>query len=427
MLLRQIDIRASRDNVNLAAGPAKKIDGHVQKTLLMLGGSAAQVAGIRYARQRGYHVVLCDYLPDNPGRQLADEYYGASTTDLDAVLQLARKLRIDGIVAYGSDPAAVTAAYVGNALGLPSNPYQSVVTLARKDLFRAFLADNGFNTPRFRTFTTPAEAAAKAAGLDWPVVVKPVDSSGSKGVSIVRDRQDLPAACETALSFARFKAGIVEEYVQTDSPLQLEGDGFVCDGCLVFRAFCDGNFDPLGSPVVPIGVTFPSIYGKEIQDRAHADIQRLLSLLRIERGALNFDIRVDRQGRIFLIEIGPRNGGNLLPQVIQRATGVDLNDYIFRSALDLDCSDLTMAPIVGYHGSYVLHTNRDGIFRGVAFSDAIEPHIRAREIWATPGQPVRRFDGSHQTLGLLMLEFESFAQMRDAMLHMEQHVAVLLG
>lgn len=96
------------------------------KTLLMLGGSDTQVHAIERARELGIRVVTCDNRPQNPGYPLADEYYEVSTTNLDGVLDLARRLRVDGVLAYASDPAALTAAYVVERLGLPGDPLESV-------------------------------------------------------------------------------------------------------------------------------------------------------------------------------------------------------------------------------------------------------------------------------------------------------------
>jgi biotin carboxylase len=396
--------------------------------ILMLGGSVSQLPALRRAHDLGYEVILCDYLPDNPGQKFADQYLNVSSTDLEAVLQVARDRRIDGIVAYASDPAAATAAYVGNALGLPSNPYQSVSILTRKDLFRRFLTDNGFNAPNWRSCATLDEARRTLAELVLPVVVKPVDSSGSRGVTVIDTVGAIDTAFTSAMGFARYKCVIIEEFIRTDyAQLQMEGDGFVVDGRLVFRAFCDGNFDLLANPLVPFGVTFPSVYAKEVQDRAHAEIQRVIDALKMRHGALNFDIRVGSDGRVFLLEIGPRNGGNLLPVVIERATGVDLIDYTFRSALGLDCSDLRMADIKGNHASFVIHARQDGILRQVSFSDEIERRIKFKDVWCKPGQQVYRFDGSHRALGNLLLEFDSFAQMRSTMEHMDRHVTVSLA
>ena len=102
----------------------------MQKRILFLGGSAFQIPPIKYTKEQGHYVITCDYLPDNPGHEYADEYYNISTTDKEAILDLAKKLNFDGIVAYASDPAAPTQAYVGNKLGLPSNPYESVLVFS---------------------------------------------------------------------------------------------------------------------------------------------------------------------------------------------------------------------------------------------------------------------------------------------------------
>ena len=82
------------------------------KKLLMLGGSMQQIPAIRRAKEMGHYVITCDYLPDNPGHKYSDEFYNESTTDLEGVLAVAEQLKIDGIVAYASDPAAPTAAYL---------------------------------------------------------------------------------------------------------------------------------------------------------------------------------------------------------------------------------------------------------------------------------------------------------------------------
>lgn len=117
------------------------------KKILLLGGSAQQVVAIETAKKLGYYTVLCDYLTDNPGQYVADKFYLVSTTDKGAILEVAQKEKVDGVLAYASDPAAPTAAYVGEKLKLPTNPYSAVEILCNKDRFRAFLHDHGFNAP----------------------------------------------------------------------------------------------------------------------------------------------------------------------------------------------------------------------------------------------------------------------------------------
>lgn len=95
------------------------------KKLLLLGGSAQQVIAIETAKKLGYYTVLCDYLNDNPGQYHADKFYLVSTTDKDAVLKVAMEESVSGVLAYASDPAAPTAAYVAEKMGIPGNPYES--------------------------------------------------------------------------------------------------------------------------------------------------------------------------------------------------------------------------------------------------------------------------------------------------------------
>ena len=109
------------------------------KKILLLGGSAQQVPVIEKAKQLGYYTILCDYLPDNPGQYVADKFYPVSTTDKEPVLEIAEREQVNGVLAYASDPAAPTAAYVAEKMGLPGNPYQSVEILCNKDRFRKFL------------------------------------------------------------------------------------------------------------------------------------------------------------------------------------------------------------------------------------------------------------------------------------------------
>ena len=123
------------------------------KKILLLGGSAQQVIAIETAKKLGYYTILCDYLTDNPGQNVADKFFLESTTDKEKILQIAESEKIDGIVAYASDPAAPTAAFVAEKLGLPTNPYSSVNILCNKDKFREFLKNNGFNTPLAKGFT----------------------------------------------------------------------------------------------------------------------------------------------------------------------------------------------------------------------------------------------------------------------------------
>ena len=203
------------------------------KKILMLGGSAAQVVAIRKAKELGYYTVLCDYLPDNPGQYAADKFYQVSTIDREAVLRVARAEAVDGVIAYASDPAAPTAAYVAEKMGLPTNPLRAVEILCNKDLFRAFLSSHGFNTPKAAGFDDRTEALNSLGSFRLPVIVKPVDSSGSKGATVLRNPDKAGEAVDFAFSFSRAHRIIIEEFIVKKHPYLIGGDIFVSDGKVI--------------------------------------------------------------------------------------------------------------------------------------------------------------------------------------------------
>ena len=398
----------------------------MKKRILLLGGSYFQVPVIQYAKAAGHHVVTCDYLPDNPGHRYADEYFNVSTTDLDAVLGLARELAVDGIIAYASDPAAPTAAYVAERLGLPGNPYHAVLTLSRKDLYRQFLAEHGFATPQSRSFRSVEEARAGLAMFRFPLVVKPVDSSGSKGVSVIADGEQLATAFAQALGFSRAKLVIIEEYVEK-AGYQIAGDGFLVNGRLAFRLFANEHFNTAGNFLVPVGESFPSVLGAAQQQAVHDEIQRALQILAMRTGALNFDIRIGSDDRIYLMEIGPRNGGNLIPQATRYATGVDMVKATVDAALGLPCNELEVREAQGFYATYIIHADHDGVLQRIEYSREIERATLERELWVEPGGVVEKFDGSNCTLGTMILKFSFKDEMLKCMNDMAQHVRVIVA
>lgn len=394
------------------------------KKLLMLGGAHSQIPVIKAARDLGHYVVTCDYLEDNPGHKYAHEYYNVSTTDKEAVLSLASTLKIDGIVCYASDPAAPTAAYVAEKLGLPSNPYQSVEILSNKDRFREFLKQNNFNVPKAKGYSSIEEAEAEFHSFKMPVMVKPVDSSGSKGVSKIDSIDLLREKVKDALSYSRVKRFIIEEYIEK-SGYHIGGDGFSVDGKFVFRCLANEHFpDSKINPFVPISASWPCALPERIQDKIHHEIQRALNLLNMKTGAYNFDIRIDDKEDIYFIEMGARNGGDLYPQVINYATGIDMVEYTIKAALGENCSDLTMVEPKGYWAVYLLNSQNSGIFKGVDIHEEIQKNIIECELLVNQGEKVSALTGAHAKVGIMILQFSSMDEMLDKVENMTKWVKV---
>ena len=397
------------------------------KRILMLGGSKQQIPIIKLAKEMGHYVITCDYLPENPGHQFADEYHNVSTTDLDGVLELAKGLDLDGIVAYASDPAAPTAAYVADKLGLPGNPYESVKLCTEKDLFRDFLQKHGFNCPVAKGYTTYEEAAADIGRFKFPIMVKPVDSSGSKGVVKVTDPADLKSAVEEALSYSRGKRFIVEEFI-VKKGYQVSGDGFSVDGKLVFTSFGNELYSSFGGTrdYVALGEFWPSLLTAEQKAKVDDELQRLITALGMRTCAYNIEVILDETDTPYVIELAPRNGGSYIPQLIKYATGVDLVKYTILGALGEDCSDLQMAPTTAIVSNYMIMSHKDGVFKDIVFDEEFKKN-NLLDVYCThkAGDTVTAYKNTTDSMGTILFKADSVEKMIEITSNIEKYYSVI--
>ena len=250
------------------------------KKLMILGGSRYALPVIKAAHDLGVYVITADYLPDNIAHKYSDEYCNVSITDMEATLKEAQARNIDGIISFACDPGVVTAAYVAEQMGLPSvGSYEAVSILQNKSHFRAFLAEHGFNVPTAKGYTSIDDALQDVDLFHWPVIVKPTDSAGSKGVNRVDKPEQLSGAIEYALSFSRGKEFIIEDFI-TQKGYSSDTDSFSVNGELKFVSFNSQRFDANAeNPYTPAAFSWPSSMTQEHQKELASEIQRLIKLL----------------------------------------------------------------------------------------------------------------------------------------------------
>ena len=392
----------------------------MNKKIMLLGGNYYQMTATKAAKALGCHVISVDYLPNNPAHKFADEYHNVSTIDKEKILVLAKKLKIDGIWSYASDVSAPTAAYVAEKLGLPTNPLKSVEILTHKDLMRDFLKKNNFNVPDAKSFTDYEGALKFFYSINKAAMIKPVDSSGSKGVSKVTRAEDFRKAYDSAMQYSISKKIIVEEFIQKKG-YKLGGDAFLVDGELKFIGLTDAHVDNI-SPFVPAGNSYPTILPENLQEKVKSEIQRLMNLLDMKIGAINLDVILDKDDNIYILEIAPRNGGNLISDIIKESTDVDLAKYTIMAALGIDCSELTQQPAKKFVSSYVIHSLTDGVFQSLNISDEIRDDVILCDLFVKPGDEVHRFENGGFGIGAMLIKFDSVDKMLYRMDHMEKFV-----
>lgn len=395
------------------------------KKLLLLGGSMQQVVAIEKAKELGYYTVLCDFLPDNPGQYASDKFYLVSTTDKEAVLEAAKKENIDGVVAYASDPAAPTAAYVAEKLALPGNPYESVEILCNKDKFRKFLKENGFCTPKAKGYADILEAQEDVESdlYTLPVIVKPVDSSGSKGVRVAYKKNELASAIEFAFSYSRSSRIIIEEFIEKKHKYLIGGDIFVLNGEVVLWGLLNCHRDTEVNPLVPVGKSYPVELEKADVDVVKQTLKSIADKLQIKNCAMNVELVVDRNNRVFPVDVGPRSGGNMIPDLLGDIFGVDVVEMTIKSAMG-EAVSIDIKDSGKYFATHNLHTNKTGILKEIVFSDQVEKYITKKCIYVNSGAQVEYFDNSSKALGIVFLKFDEKEQMDNILENINEHILI---
>ncbi len=383
------------------------------KKILLLGGSAQQVIAIETAKKLGYYTILCDFLTDNPGQYVADKFYLESTTDKDKILEIAQKEKIDGILAYASDPAAPTAAYVAEKLNLPGNPYQSIENLCNKDKFRKFLQENGFNSPKAKGFDGSDNIKENIKDYNFPIIIKPVDSSGSKGVTVLYNGNNLEEAINYAFSFSRKKKIIVEEFIEKKHQYLIGGDLFVYKGKVVLWGLLNCHRDNNVNSLVPVGKSYPLQLEEIDLKNVKETLQNLIDKLNINSCGMNVELIVDKSGKVWPIDIGPRNGGNMIPDLLNMIFNVDLVEMAVKTAMNEEVKNIDINLDIEnvFYATHNLHSKEKGIYKKIKYSEKLEKYIVKKCEYKNEGDNVEYFDNAAKALGIIFLKFDSQNEM----------------
>ena len=398
----------------------------VQKKIMLLGGIHYLLPVIKAAHEQGYYVITADYLPDNIAHKYSDEYVNVSITDKEAVLKAAQEHQIDGLISFGVDPGVVAAAFVQEKVGLPSmGPYESVVILQNKDLFRVFLQEHGFNCPKSKGYSSIEEALADTDWLTWPMIVKPTDSAGSKGVTRVDSISEYEAAVKYAFEKSIKGHIIVEQYLEKVG-CSSDTDSFLLDGKFRFVSFNAQRFDAdAANPYAPSAYTWPSTFSEQ-EAYLTSELQRLMDLLHMNTSVFNIETRIASDGKPYIMECTPRGGGNRLCEMLQYATGVDMITAQVRAAVGDSVGDIEQKPYNGHWAEVILHAPKAGKFVGLEIASSLKAQVIERDLWVMDGDRVEAFHGANDAIGTLVLRFDDKDAMEHAITHQSEWLKIVV-
>jgi biotin carboxylase len=348
---------------------------------------------IRTAKALGYTVFTADNSPSNPGHALADKAFHVDTTDIDGILALVERERIEAVIAACTDVAVPTAARVGARFGLPAPPVAASDILCSKLAFRDFFAS--LDLPRPDHARAPAPTDLFARHPAW--IVKPDRSSGSKGVAIVTNAHELEIRIAEAAAFSANREVIIEELVVG---AQGTCEGVVVDGRVQFHLVLDRQ---TAAPpyTTTTGQLAPSRLTSAGVSRLIAAIERVIEAMEISHCVFDCDF-VCAGDEIYVLEISPRLGGNSITSLVRAVyPGFDLVEYALRLACDDALPPLPSEPptaaavrIFGVSAAGTLTYN-------AAEVEALraEPWVTRLLLDVPPGTAVRAFENSRYRLG----------------------------
>ena len=395
---------------------------------MLLGGLRYLLPVIEAAHRQGYYVITADYLPNNIAHRYSDEYVNVSIVDKDAVLKAAKEHEIDGIISFAVDPGVVSAAYVQEHMHLPQmGSYKSVCILQNKDRLRRFLTKNGFNVPAAKAYSSKQEAMEDKGWIpSFPMIVKPTDSAGSKGVTRIDSYEAYEAALDEAFDKSISGHVIVEEFIEK-AGCSSDTDCFLLDGQLRFVSFNAQRFDEKAfNPYTPAAYSWPSTFTGEQEAYLTSELQRLLSLLKMNTSVFNIETRIGTNGKPYIMECTPRGGGNRLCEILRYATGVDMITAQVRAAVGDMVDKIEQKPYDGHWAEIILHANTDGRFVELRVAEPYSSHVVETDLWVKEGDHVNEFKGANDAIGTLVMKFPTEKELEYALAHLSNWMHVVV-
>ncbi len=296
--------------------------------ILIAGGSHADIPIIQAVKKAGYGVITSGNNPDDLGHQHSDLYVPADYSDPHAVLEVAKAHNIKAIIASANDFSALSCAYVAETLGLPGHDsYETTIQLHHKDRFREVAQTLNLHIPKAIRITKSEAYSIDHIPLAFPVIVKPVDLTGGKGMSRIDSFAQFSQAVDKAFSATKKEYVVVEEYIQGSNHGY---STFLKEGKIVFGFMDDEHY--FVNPYLVSGASTSLHYSKTVADQLNKELELLAKALHLVDGLLHVQF-ILRGSTPYIIEICRRTPGDLYVKLVEYATGFSMSDAIVKFAL----------------------------------------------------------------------------------------------
>lgn len=310
---------------------AMKVGFCMKKKLVVIGANDFQNQLIIKAKKRGFETHVFAWEEGAVGKENADYFYPISITEKEEILKQCQKIQPSGIISIASDLASVTVNYVAEKMNLTGNGIESSLLSTNKYLMRQAFERANVPSPLYVSSDDITENLITK--LTMPVIIKPVDRSGSRGVNKIEDKNEIENAIEIAKEQSFSKKAIIEEFV--------DGEEFSVEyiswlGKHTFLAMTK-KYTTEEPHFIETGHMQPAKVSNDLLQKVQSVVENALDALKIKNGASHSELKIDRNGNIKVIEIGGRMGGDCIgSDLVELSTGYDFVNMVIDIACDLE-------------------------------------------------------------------------------------------
>lgn len=303
----------------------------MKKKIMIIGAGLLQSYVIKKAKELGYITICIDGNPDAIGFKYCDYYKVINITDAEKSLNYAKKMKIDGVITAATDYGVLTTSYIAEKLGLRGNPYAVCKIIRDKYKVRKILAENNIDSmPEYYEIENINEVDKIINSIKLPVIVKPCDGSGSRGIIKVDCKDNLKIACKKAMKESLSGRVLIEKFIEGD---EYGVESFVSNGKVYILCIMQKTMTK--PPIyAELGHCSFSGLGDKMEKEIEAKVVNAIRSLGIITGSVNMDLLITRDKKISIIDIGVRMGGNLIgSHIVPLSTGIDYMGNIIKESL----------------------------------------------------------------------------------------------
>jgi phosphoribosylamine-glycine ligase len=393
--------------------------------ILMLGGSNSQLNAIVRAKEKGHTVVVSDYYPDAPGKRYGDYSENTSTFDIEGNIHIGQKYEIDGVMTVGTDQPIYTAARVAHALNLPTFlDVDTAKAVTNKKIMKKLFSEQGIPTVKYKLIQSDFNER-ELDDFQFPVVIKPLDSQGQRGVYKLDSIEAVRHYFQDTLSFSREKEVMVEEFYNSE---EITVNGWVKDDEVFVLSIVDrishNNYPHIG---VCIAHHFPSKIMKTYYDEVVDITKQIVRGFQIHNGPIYFQMLIGKEG-VKVNEIAARIGGAYEDEYLPKVTGIDILDMVIDHCIGMPYDASNLGKFDLYHTnqrvSVEMYFAKPCIIHGLSSMEnlkGLQGVLQARHNFRL-GHQIKEMTNATQRAGYMIIEGEGDEQLRE---HIEKAYGAL--